>query len=66
MGPKTSLEGIQNGMEEEELVTQNLDDTFKKFLLDKNIEKGGIIWKEIRLKTLVFRWQELLFVRLWK
>lgn len=38
MGPNTSLEKLQNGMEEEESDTQNLDDTFKKFLLNKNIE----------------------------
>lgn len=66
--PKTSLERIQNGMQEEELGAWNLDNIFKKFLLNKNAEKGGIIWKGVRMKlffffNLVLRWQQLLFVR---
>lgn len=69
VGSKTSLERIQNGMQEEELGAWNLDNIFKT-LLNKNAEKGGIIWKGVRMKfffcfffNLVLRWQQLLFVR---
>ena len=49
-GSKTSLERIQNGMEEEELDTGSLHNTFPKNLLDKIAETGSIIWNGIRKK----------------
>lgn len=48
---------IQNGMEEEEL---NVDNIFEKFLLNKNAEKGVIIWKGFRMKSFLF-----CFVLIW-
>lgn len=57
VGSKTSLERIQNGTEEEEL---NVDNIFEKFLLNKNAEKGGIIWKGFRMKSFLF-----CFVLIW-
>lgn len=41
-------------MQEEELGAWNLDNIFKKFLLNKNAEKGGIIWKGVRMKLFFF------------
>lgn len=54
VGIQNSLERIPNGMEEEELDTGNLDNTFQKILLNKMTEKGSIIWKGIRMKRVLF------------
>lgn len=43
-------ERIQNGLEEEELDTGSLDNTFQKNLLNKIAETGSIIWNGIRKK----------------
>lgn len=50
VGSKTSLERIQNGVEEEELDPGSSDNTVQKILQNKVAEKGGVTWKEIGMQ----------------